>query len=136
MTKIIIYLSISLSLMAFDYKKNNCIIEDVQAPNWACYKFKNNNILQSVGISSQKNLSLKIKKKLAVANARVNLAGMIKSRVESSITTNTKIDNNNYSKDIISNRTIIAHEKINNYQIKELWIHPVSNDVYVLILQP
>jgi hypothetical protein len=109
---IVFFVVLHLNLFAYDNTFNKCIIENVKAPDWVCYKFKNNTILQAVGISSHKNLSLKIKKKLAVANARVNLAGIVKSKVESSIITKTKINNKNYSKDIISNRTIIAHEKI------------------------
>jgi hypothetical protein len=132
MIKFIFYISISLPLIALNLRNSECIIDGKQAPKWVCYDF-DNNIIQAVGISSHRNLNLRIKKKLAIANAKANLAGIIKSRVESNILIKTKINNEKYSKEILSQKRITTFEKISNYQIKDFWIHPTTKDVYVLV---
>lgn len=129
------YLTIFL-YAPFLIANNNCMVDNEKAPQWVCeptfYSLKYNT---SVGVVAKGNLPFKIIKKLAVSNARVNLAETLKVKVQSEINMNTSsITHNN--KEVVSNETIdsihtVSKEKISNYTILETWQN--KNNFYVLV---
>lgn len=115
---------------------NNCLVDNKKAPLWICkvssYDLKYNT---AIGIATKNNLPIKIVKKLAIADARANLAETIKVDVQSKLymkTTSTTHKNNELDEnEIVANIHTVAKEKISDYTILEVW--QSKKNLYVLV---
>ncbi len=129
------YLTLCL-LFSILIANNDCLVDNKKAPLWVCgvsiYDLKYNT---AIGIATKNNLPFKIVKKIAIANARVNLAETIKVKIQSKIhMSTTSITHNGkefVENELIDNIHTVAKEKISNYTVLKIW--QSKSYLYVLI---
>jgi hypothetical protein len=121
---------------SFLIANNNCLVDNKKAPLWICKASSYDlNYITAIGIATKNNLPLKIIKKLAIADARANLAETIKVNVQSELymktTSISQEDNELIQNEMINTIHTVAKEKIEDFTILELWQN--ENYLYVLI---
>lgn len=127
---------VMLYLSSFLMLNGDCIVNKKEAPLWICKTSSyDSRYVTAMGIATKNNLPFTIIKKLAVANARANLAETIKIKVQSELYMKTSSivykDKESVENKMINMMHTMAKEKISNYVILETWEN--EKDLYILI---
>ena len=135
MFKLIVSIIFIINIL-FASNNKECKVDGIIAPLWVCNNIQNHDYdydIIVVGMAENDNFNIPTIKKLAIADARIQIAEILEVQVESKLYMKKKSHNDkfeDFTSDTIHTKSF---QKIQNYKLLKFWEHPNKNIVYVLV---
>ena len=116
-------------------KSGNCIIDGREAPKWVCGNYQNDDSYYDVGVAEKSKAGFGFTRKIALADARSNLAQqietLVKDKVETFVRSTGTGDNETVDKVATAVSKQVAKVALNGSKQVAMW--QTDNSLFVLV---